>query len=223
MRLIHNQLGIQLEFKENIVNELIIESPIIMVDLIEEMRAQCLGDEGNWVLSDDETLLSIKKCVSLVLEPFSLECNSKRVLSKIYQNLEKEQNQTKNLLRADFNEAFFRYVESICMKSDIPLTYCTEMDFSDILKLAKVQVDLQTGTFLERIMEHIRLEVELFGTKLFVFLHLKSYLNDNDIELLYQECFYKKVQLLLLESNDMKKMKNENICIIDKDCCLIYL
>lgn len=223
MKLIHNRLGLQFEFKENFVNELVVENPKILSDLIQEMREQCMGAEGNWVLSELDVPLVIKKYVALILEPFSLDCNSKRILAKVYQNLEKEECSKQNELRAEFNGSLMRYLDSICMQSDVPLTYHDEIDFQDILKLAKVQIELQTETLLEKIVEQIRLESRLFGTKLFVFMNLKSFLSEEDIHMLYEECFYRKIHLLLIENNYNQKSDNESVCIVDKDACLIYL
>lgn len=223
MKLIHKQLGIRLEFKENIMNVLVVENPKVLTRLIDDFREQCLVNEGNWVLSESDIPISMKKYLFIILEPFSLDCNSKRILAKIYQNLEKEENCNQNQLRAEFNKSLMTYLDSICVQSDVPLTYCDEIDFQDILKMAKVQVDLHTDSLLEKVLEQILLEHQLFGTRLFVFLNLKAFLSEEEIQELYQECFYKKIDLLLIESNYVKKMDNESICIIDKDCCLIYL
>lgn len=223
MKLVHNQLGPQFEFKENLINELVVENPKILSELIQEMREQCAGEEGNWILSELDVPLAIKKYVTLILEPFSVDCNNKRILAKVYQNLEKEECRKQNELRAEFNKSLMGYLDSICMQSDIPLTYHDEIDFQDILKLAKVQIELQTESLLEKIVEQIRLESQLFGTKLFVFINLKAFLSEEDIQMLYKECFYRKIHLLLIESNYNQKNDNESVCIIDKDACLIYL
>lgn len=221
MRLLHNELCINIKFQEDRIQELIVENPRILSSVIHSLKNQCLGSDGDWVLSDDDSPISIKKYVSLILDPFSLDCNNKRILSKIYLDLEKHGNNNYSELRADFNVALMNYLEQVCFESDIPLVYDEEIQFQDILKLAGVRVDQNAENLLETIVNVMRLECALLGVKLFVFVNLKSFLDKEDLTLLYQECFYKKINILLIESKLSNKMIDEEISLLDNDCCFI--
>ena len=68
----------------------------------------------------------------------------------------------------------------------------------------------------------MQLEKALCGTRLMVFVNLKAYLNEVELEEVYKMAFYNKIQLLLLESVKKDVLPAEKYCIIDKDKCVIY-
>ena len=222
MKFIHSGYVICIEFEENWMEVLVIESPQILTEIVIELKNQCMGQEGRFVLSKDNEILSMKKEIEFVLEPFSLDCNNKKILSKIYQTLEKNEVNYPNEYRAKFNESLMQYLDYICNQSEISLDYSENIDFQDILKMADVKVRTESETLLEQVLEQILLQNQLLGQNLFVFLNLKSFLSAEEIKELYKECFYKKIFLLLIESNVGEKMDEERVCLIDKDLCIIY-
>ena len=114
-------------------------------------------------------------------------------------------------------------MEYICEKSNLFLTYDTEPECQEVLKFAKVRVDVQAETLLEQITEYIKIAKELLHQEIFIFLNLKLFLTKEELEIFYQECFNRKVQLILIEAVFMENMEKEEVCIIDKDKCIIYL
>ena len=51
--------------------------------------------------------------------------------------------------------------------------------------------------------------------------NIKSYLNDSEIQQLYEMAFYNKMYLLLIEDFEKESKDCEQVYIIDKDLCLI--
>ena len=89
--------------------------------------------------------------------------------------------------------------------------------------MAGLRLDVQTDTMLECIVEYLKIVHELLGQTVFVFLNLKLFLTKEELKRLYQECFYRKIQLILIEAVYQEKSEEENVCVIDKDRCIIYL
>ena len=88
--------------------------------------------------------------------------------------------------------------------------------------MAEVKIEVQVQSILERIIEYIKISSNLLKQNIFVFLNLKLFLTEQEIEELYKECFYRKVHLILIEAIYHTKKIEEKICIIDKDKCVIY-
>ena len=69
----------------------------------------------------------------------------------------------------------------------------------------------------------MRLEKEVLKVKLFVLVNIKGFLSLGQLDFLYQQSCYEKIQLLMIENhlNDEKRIGGENLIIID-DGCVIY-
>ena len=73
-----------------------------------------------------------------------------------------------------------------------------------------------------KIINYIHLAHRVLNTSLFIFINLKSYFSNEDLELLYQTLLYEKVTILLIERYESTKLSFEKHLIIDNDACVIY-
>ena len=222
MKLTYSTYGIMFELEENKVNVFIIEDPTVLVEVVYSLSEQCEGQEGEFVLSEENKVLNISKNVSFVKEPFSIDCNNRKILTKLYQELEREGITGVEEMQGDFYKSYISYITNLCQKSDFLLTFVDKPELQDILKLAEVKIDVQTQSILEKVIEYIKISSNLLKQNIFVFLNLKLFLTEQEIEELYKECFYRKVHLILIEATYQMKRAEEKICVIDKDKCVIY-
>lgn len=222
-KLVYGKYDIFMSLEENYVNELIIENPPILAEMVQELTAQADGGEGGFVLSEDGKPLSVEKNLVFIKDPFSVDVNQRKLLSRLYEELEEHTKDTLFLEVEDFYHAYIRYMNGVCEKSGLFLTYEEEPKVEDIFKLAKLRIDCQAESLVEQIAEYIRVWAELLHQEVFVFLNLKLFLTKEELEALYQECFYRKVQMILIEAVFTEKMPEEKIYLIDKDKCIIYL
>lgn len=87
MKLVHQDFSRPIfEEKDDFV-ELIIESPECFGAYISELAEQCKGQEGRYVLSDKEKEVDLAKNVEIIFDIFSLEINEKRILNKLYSEM----------------------------------------------------------------------------------------------------------------------------------------
>lgn len=84
-------------------------------------------------------------------------------------------------------------------------------------------MDSDAGTFLERVVQYLRILSDLCRIRVVFFLNLKAFLKEKELRELYKEAAYCKIQLVLIESVMRDKMKEEDICIIDRDMCIIRI
>lgn len=85
MKLVHPNLEGQLLL--NSPCEWIIESPELFSRYVKELFEQSNGEEGNFVLSEGEKEISISKFAEIIINPFSINKNDKRILGKLYTRL----------------------------------------------------------------------------------------------------------------------------------------
>ena len=175
-KLVYGKYDISMSLEENSVNELIIENPRVLAEMVQELTAQAEGAEGGFTLSEDGKLLSIEKNLVFIKDPFSVDVNQRKLLVKLYEELEEHTKDVLFLEGEDFFHAYIRYMNGVCEKSGLFLTYEEEPKAEDIFKLAKLRIDCQAESLVEQIAEYLRVWAELLHQEVFVFLNLKLFL-----------------------------------------------
>lgn len=87
MRLIERELGLEIELKENVVSVIVVEDVASRLPIVDELYSQMMDKDGNWLLVENEKNYELGKNVEIILEPFSLELNNKKVKTKLYQDI----------------------------------------------------------------------------------------------------------------------------------------
>lgn len=221
-RLTHGEYGFVLELEENVVYEIVAENPIIFAKIVRELSEQMQGNRGEFRLSQGEKTLPLEKKAVFVRDIFNLDINQKNILSKLYTELEENASNICSQERSIFIESYLDYMDAICNNSDLFVRYEEEPNVQELFKLAKLKIDSEAVTSLELIIEYIIVMSRLLRVDIIVFLNLKLFLSKEDLEKLYEECFQRKVCLILLEASFQERNLCERGCIIDKDNCIIY-
>ena len=78
MKLVNARLGLELEFLENQVLNLTIESPERFSEVVYNLSKQVEGEEGEFILSDIEKELSLERKAIMVSNPLMVNCNEKK-------------------------------------------------------------------------------------------------------------------------------------------------
>ena len=102
------------------------------------------------------------------------------------------------------------------------LQFNGEMDVTGLLKTMDVKIEDCTEKFFERLVCYIKNVIGVLSVKVFVFINLRSYLTDNQMEELIQEITYQEVHALFIENQERTCLKGGIRYIIDKDGCEIY-
>lgn len=221
MILVNAKLGIQISFQEGIPTILAIENPMIMARFIWTVMEQIRGEEGNFILSEDKELNFGKSC-SLILEPFSIELNSKKILSALYKKLsEGSENQLegKNKLLQDY----FSLIDQCIVSSGIEnLTYNEDITWSEIFKGLGVRFDDHCESLLDKVISYLKIVSDLSDIRLLTFLNFTGFFSAEELEEIIKMAAYLKINILFLEKEEPTFFfKQESRYIIDKDQCII--
>ncbi|MFA6845697.1 MAG: type II-A CRISPR-associated protein Csn2 [Sphaerochaetaceae bacterium] len=224
MKLYHPEIEYQIELNENTITTLVIESPPFLGKFLQELTSQSQGDEGNFILSDDNGKeLSISKNLTVIIDYFSLDFNQKKIqnslLSKVKERISSEDYVLDN---ANLQNILLQYFDKLAQEFDYPVDYEEAIDTSSLLKLAGFHINVESMSFLERLIDYLTLLQEICDIKLFCFYSLKAFLTQEDYSLFVAHCLQHKIRILLIENNiGTNKDTHEKICIIDKDLCEI--
>ena len=165
------------------------------------------------------------KLCELIIDPFDLDINNKKLQSALYEKLEMEINSSERLFSwNNLCSTMEREIESFLDCMEYHIAYSNNITIKDFLKLMKVHFEEEGIDFFEKLLDYMRLEQEILKVKLFVLVNIKGFLSLEQLDFLYQQSCYEKIQLLMIENhlNDEKRIGGENLIIIDDDGCVIY-
>lgn len=223
MKLIHTGYDLTMELKENQINVLSIENRMAYSEILRDMWNQVQGLEGSFILSDKEKQLKISKEMECIFNPFSLNCNDRKILNKLYQEIKEQldsfQLEEAMVLNANIN----KFLDGLLMKIPYALKYNPDFDLAGLLKLYNLEVEGSGETVLERIVEYLRVMSKVCDVHNYFFVGLKQYLSEEELEKLYEFIFYEKINLILAEAIQPSLLSVEKCWIIDKDLCIIEI
>lgn len=222
MRLVERELGLDIELKENIVPVIVIEDAALRLPLIEELYSQVMGKEGSWLLVENEKSFELNKMVEIILEPFSLELNNKKVKTKLYQDVKTIAQDCFFSQGLEVHSNICNYLERVFEKIPYPVKYEEEWNLLEILKAYGVELEEDSDSIFEKLLNYIKLLNQVCGVSIFVTVNIKQYLSKEQITELYKLAKYSKIQLVLIEFYMyQKKYECEEIYIFDNDHCII--
>lgn len=223
MRLVNMEYNISLEFEENRTAILVVEEKKLRYKLIDELYRQCEGEDGQFILSDNMQILKLNKVADIIMNPFSIDFNNRKVLAKLYQEIETYGTESFYEEKQRINGDILKLFDKIMLNVPYNITTKLEFELAEICKLYNVQLEDVSDTLLEKLMEYIRIMSQLCALKVFIFVNLTMYLTKDEIKELYNFSFNQKVYLLLIEFIMPENLCNEKGCVIDEDGCIIEI
>lgn len=224
MRFFHHIFSKPIIFRENKVNLLVIENKKLFANFVRDFTVQSRGEEGEILLSDDVSDLDFEKHAEVIADYFSLDFNGKKLSSKLITELKQSAlygfaGETGELLGL-LNSFGSKVISSV----EFPLEWETVDDIGAVLKLFDYRLNVSSENFLEMLVDYMEVCSHFLKKDIFVFVNLKSYFDMEEIKLLYKEAFFRKWNLIVLESVDREQLSEyEDIVIIDKDFCEIRI
>lgn len=222
MKLVHPELERQIEWLEHKECEWIIESPVLFATFLQELRGQAMGLEGQFVLSDENTVFDMSKDVEIIVDPLNLAINDKKILSKIYVELRKiAYGEDLYLKTQQLVNDIRHYFYELEYESPMMLDIDDEIDIQLIFKALGVKIEERECDFFENIIIYIKLLAEILKKKVVVLVNVRSYLTEKQIDELLECATYNEIRILLLESQQRTCNSRLKQYIIDSMSCEI--
>ena len=221
MRLAYYDFDEAFEFEENSIVSLIIENQNAFMEFARDISAQTEGLEGKAVLSEDNKIIEFAKHCEIIFNFAPFEINRKTLLSKVVADIEKK----------GVRENYYEKTQKILSEIEnhilnIALDYNCEfsfekLNFSSIVKAAGIKIEESGYSTLEKIIEYMELVLNFEKTFLFVFVNMRSYFCEDDMNDFFDTVINHKINALFLENREYKRYQNEKRMIIDADLCKI--
>ena len=185
------------------------------------IKAQQDKSEPFYLFDSNEKELSPTKDIKVILSPFDFDFNSKDIQSKMFSICESNINsdtENQHIMEQCYNVFIKSFVECADIYEnnfDIELNF----DIKKILKFLGVKINYDSSCSLfEKTLQIIEILAQLKLSRLIVFINLKLYFNNEEIEQIYKTAIYNQINLLTIEQGKPNKiLKYEKSIYIDKD------
>lgn len=222
MKLVHTELnqGMKIVFGQPC--EWIIEAPAFFQRVVQELYNQKNGLEGKFTLSLQDKILNISKKAEMIINPFAVDLNDKRILNKLYMQLSEQANsETFYMKTQEIRRQIYEYIFQLEQEYRYILNVDEEVDLNILFKAAGVRYEVFEEDFLDTLCRYMKIVSELLEIKLIICINLRSYLTAEQIITLINDVKYEEFGLLLIENQERSCLEGVNRCIIDKDLCEI--
>lgn len=218
------QFSEALHFEENTLHTFVFENPIVCRTFLMDFLSQKAGGDGEIILSEAFEPIAVSKYAEILLEPLNVQANTRPILTKLYAQLEQIANDENHFVQyADLQSSISSFLLALTDEQGAELSFSEGVALPPLFKSVDLQFDCSAERPLtERLLDYMTAACAYLGTKLFVFYNLKALLSKDELELLCKELFYRKIQILLVQSEEKYRLPNETQWILDNDLCEIY-
>lgn len=103
---------------------------------------------------------------------------------------------------------------------DLPCDiFCSKLNIGTVLKAVGVDIPDDYESDLDRLLDYMDLTRELERDKLFIFVNLRSYYDDAEIQCFFSSALSHEYQVLCVDSVSRELLPNEHRITVDNDLC----
>lgn len=221
MKLVFPDIHQPIVFEDGFFSSLVIENPRLLYRLISDFKNQLLGMSGMLVLSEKDEPIAISKNIELITDVVNFDINTKTLLTKIISALEKQAIDEEHIGETNELLAYIeRYIFNLTDDFDVELR-CDKISANSVLKSVGISIVSDFDSPLDAFHSYIQLVNEYMGTRVFVFLNMRGFFTDDEIQSFVNMEIGHDNKILLLDNKAYPLLENEKRLIIDADLCEI--
>ena len=206
---------------EGRINTIIIENPDLLYNLILDLNNQLVGKDGKAVLSKDNIPIEISKNLELIDRFIPFELNTKALMTRITNDLEKKALSDENYAETvKLIGMIDSYLTGLTFDSLCDIAF-SKVKIESVIKSAGVYICDEYDSLCERIIDYFELVNEYIGDKLFITLNMRSLLNDREAGLFLETVLAHNYNVIMIENKEYTLLPLEKRAIIDNDKCVI--
>lgn len=209
----------KITFEEGKINVLEIYNKKFFRRMIEILNSEEEAENNEIVFLDNEKRVELKKNVLVFTDLFNIDFNSKKIITKIYneliESIKKRQDDELENLTIKLRNYLIEEINELPFEFNIN----SELEINDLLKAFNLKIDTTCyTTIVEKIEFIINIIANLKMATILVIPNLKVYLEKEEIIEIYKYSLYNNIKLLILENSSNEKIENYEIKnIIDKE------
>ncbi len=220
-RLLINEFNINQKLDDSNSLLLIIQNKKKLLKILNDLCDDCLNMQFIKIIDEKGRQLKLIDYLDVIVSLFNIDVNNKKNLNALYRQIKKTNiedfYESINTITNNLQKLFGR----INLESSLDLISDIDINEEDILKLLKIQINDNDENLIIRIMNYLKVGIELRNIKKYIFFNLSSLLSFEEINLLLHDCKIMGIQIINIEYEDIPKLDFDIKKILDDDICLI--
>lgn len=204
MRLVFSGLEHAIELEQGVASVLQVENQALFTRLVTSL----MTGEGRYAsepytlwMGEDE--VKPKDAFVLITDPLRLPWDDRAFTAAISKKLEREFLEDEDLrLEIESSERLIReHLASLSLGLNADFSFGLEWDLKRYLKFAGFGVAFrEESSYLDNLLNFLSFALDAGCKKTLVFVNLKTFLTKNELKSLYEQVFFSKISVLLLEN-----------------------
>ncbi len=208
-----------MDFSGTKVQTLVIEASGFLRAFLQDLYDQIEGMEGELILSEQEKQLAFGNWVEVIDNFLNFNMNKKHLLNKVIGEMERISVSDAFFLKtSDILQRLEAYTSELAFSFDCDIV-CDHCTVGGLLKGVGVTVRDEYEDPLERLIDYMELVREFERDKLFVYVNLRCFFSDAEVEGFLRTALDHGYRILLIDAQSHKKLSLENRITVDNDLC----
>ena len=224
MKLMYQDSILDFEISHDKVTVISFEDCKVFRRMVTELDIQCDGGEGPWILNDNDKAFSIDKYSHIILNPLYVDVNSKTLLTKLQNQLSKEALLMTEEV-ADIVNRLHAFYYSLEFGYPLSIQHKLEIGTAELIKLGSFNFEFNRKGDIMDLMSYIEVVDTLLSPMLYIVVNLDLVLNDDELNVFYQNILSRQLRLVCLTTGSLNKENLDrsliNGYILDNDFCVI--
>lgn len=199
---------------------LVICNDLFFRRVVEDILDAYTKKEGNnrtVIYDSNHDPLNFAKDILIVTDTYSYDLANRTITAALYKNIQ-DNSDIDAVKLAQIETGILDILGAINTGFSQNLNYQTEINIGDIMKMAHVELEANTGNnYLDRLYGIIDSAQQLLSKRLAILINQRQLLSHCELQALLQYVQNNHFSVLFIEKNCKDKLNEENILVIDDD------
>lgn len=223
MKLIYHPYDLKCELFEEKINSIVIESSNIYEQFIIDLDNQINKLDHNFYFEKNDSEIQVNKNIVLITSPLDLIVNKKVFQKELIKRIIEEIHISS--VSESLSKVYANLIEQlgiVLASSEFDIEFNEEITDESIFKMVDIEIKQPEGTFVEKLLDYIKIEQELLNKTIFIVANCSAFINDKIYEELLKISKYQGFCLVFVDNKQIIKCDNLNEYILDHDICEIH-
>lgn len=175
-------------------------------------------ESNRTVIYDNENSpLNLTKDTLIVTDLYSYDLSSRAITTALYKNIQ-DNSDLDPVKLAQIEKEILDILGAINTGFSQNLNYQTEINIGDIMKMAHVELEANTGNnYIDKLYGIIDSAQQLLSKRLVILINQRQLLSHSELQALLQYVQNNHFSVLFIEKNCKNKLNEENVLVVDDD------
>lgn len=220
MKFVYPEIDFVFDTAVGFVNSLVIENQRLMIKILQDIYQQIQGLSGRATVSEENRILNFEKTVELIDRFVPFEINNRSLIGKVQNRIEKTAVDTYYEKTQEVLAIIERFLFDVTFDFSGEI-YFKNLSIGNVIKSAGISFREEYDDLSEKLINYMELIREYDRDKLFVFVNLRSYIDNTSLDKLMDTILHQGFNVIMIEGREYDSLPQEKRYIVDKDLCEI--